>query len=149
MKNLALLFVLTGSFCLAQISEKEEVQKAVNSLFTAMKNSDTIMLKNAFTENAILQSIKKDGTLINDDVSGFAKIVGNNKKGDLDERIVFSYVLVDGNLASVWTPYEFYFAGNFSHCGVNSFQLVKQNGQWKIHYLIDTRRKEKCSQTGN
>jgi len=149
MKNLALLFILTGSFCLAQTSEKDEVQKVVNSLFTAMKNSDTILLKNAFTENAILQSVKKDGTLINDDVSGFAKIVGNNKKGNLDERIIFSSVLVDGNLASVWTPYEFYFSGKFSHCGVNSFQLVKQNGEWKIHYLIDTRRKEKCSQTEN
>ena len=31
---------------------------------------------------------------------------------------------------------------NFSHCGVNSFQLFNDNGQWKIIYLIDTRRKK-------
>jgi hypothetical protein len=44
----------------------------------------------------------------------------------------------------VWTPYRFIFNGKFSHCGVNSFTLVKLNGEWKINYVIDTRRKEKC-----
>lgn len=34
--------------------------------------------------------------------------------------------------------------GNFSHCGVNSFQLFHDNGQWKIIYLIDTRQRTGC-----
>jgi len=60
------------------------------------------------------------------------------------KKITFSNILIDGNLASVWTPYEFYFKGQFSHCGVNSFQLVKSNNEWKIQYIIDTRRKDNC-----
>ena len=32
----------------------------------------------------------------------------------------------------------------FSHCGVNSFQLVKGDRGWQIVYLIDTRRKDDC-----
>jgi hypothetical protein len=27
---------------------------------------------------------------------------------------------------------------------VNAFGLIKVNGAWKIHYLIDTRRKDNC-----
>jgi len=53
-------------------------------------------------------------------------------------------VKIDGPLAIVWTPYKFYFNGKFSHCGVNSFQLVRFNGVWKIQYLIDTRRRAGC-----
>ena len=70
--------------------------------------------------------------------------ISKAEKGSLDERISFSNVLIDGNLASVWTLYEFYYKGQFSHCGVNSFQLVKSNNEWKIQYIIDTRRKDNC-----
>ncbi|HNA01067.1 MAG TPA: hypothetical protein PLN49_09415, partial [Ferruginibacter sp.] len=65
-------------------------------------------------------------------------------KDAADERITFDVVRVDGALAIAWTPYKFYFNGKFSHCGVNSFQLVRFNGEWKIQYLIDTRRKAGC-----
>ena len=47
-------------------------------------------------------------------------------------------------MASVWTPYEFYFNGTFSHCGANSFQLFKEDNQWKIIFLVDIRRRENC-----
>ena len=52
-------------------------------------------------------------------------------------------------MANVWTAYSFYFDGKFSHCGVNSFQLLKEAGEWKIFYLVDTRRKEGCGQTAD
>jgi len=58
---------------------------------------------------------------------------------------VFAKILIDSQLASVWTDYKFYIGDKFSHCGVNSFQLVKLNDGWKIVYIIDTRRKEGCN----
>jgi hypothetical protein len=61
-----------------------------------------------------------------------------------DERITFETIKIDGPLAVAWTPYKFYYEGKFSHCGVNSFQLVRLNGAWKIQYLIDTRRRTGC-----
>jgi hypothetical protein len=50
-------------------------------------------------------------------------------------------IRIDASLAIVWAPYEFYYKGKYSHKGVDSFQLVRVNGVWKIQYLIDTRRK--------
>ena len=73
-------------------------------------------------------------------MSSFSKL----SKNDADEKIKFEAIHIDGNLASVFTPYEFYYKGKFSHCGANSFQFVKQNNVWKIQYIIDTRRKENC-----
>ena len=58
------------------------------------------------------------------------------------EKITDYKVQIDGNMAHVWTPYEFYVNGQLSHIGVNSFTMVKEpNGEWKIVHIIDTRRK--------
>lgn len=78
-------------------------------------------------------------------INEFADFVGKQQKSVADEQIVFDLIKIDGALAIAWTPYKFYFNGLFSHCGVNSFQLVKLNGEWKIQYLIDTRRKNGCN----
>lgn len=58
-----------------------------------------------------------------------------------EERLLNFKVEENGPLAVVNTAYEFYYNGNFSHCGVNNFTLVKLEDQWKIVHLIDTRNK--------
>ena len=142
--------VFTYTFSVAQSSPEDSVKAAVNKLFEGMKSGDMNMIKQAFSDSAILQTSgrNKDGQTIvrTDEVSAFAEQVGKLPKGAADERITFETVRVDGPLAIVWTPYKFYYNGTFSHCGVNSFQLVRVNGNWKIQYLIDTRRKQGCEQ---
>ena len=97
---------------------------------------------------SLQHSVNKDcATVIrNEAVDGFAKAVSGMPKNAADERISFEMIRIDGHLASVWTPYQFYYEGKFSHCGVNSFQLVKLGGEWKIQFLIDTRRRQGCNQ---
>ncbi len=137
--------VLFGAFCFGQQTQNQEVEKPIRNLFLAMKNADPELLKSTFSETAILQTITKDGVK-NEEIKDFIASISKYSKNDLDERITIEAVHTDGNLASVFTPYSFYFKGKFSHCGANSFQLIKQNGEWKIQYLIDTRRKENCKE---
>lgn len=140
--------IFTYTISVAQSTPEDSVKATVNKLFEGMKNSDASVIKEVFADSAILQTIgrnKEGQTVIRTDaVSGFADQIGKLTKGAADERISFETVRVDGPLALVWTPYKFYYNGNFSHCGVNSFQLVRINGKWKIQYLIDTRRKQGC-----
>ncbi|WP_240966098.1 nuclear transport factor 2 family protein [Pseudoflavitalea sp. G-6-1-2] len=131
----------------AQQNAEEPVKATVNQLFEGMKAGDAAKVKAAFADSAILQTIvSKDGkvSIRNITVQFFADFVGKQAAGAADEQIKFETIKIDDNLALVWTPYKFYYNGKFSHCGVNSFQLVRFNGQWKIQYLIDTRRKEGC-----
>ncbi len=126
----------------------DSVKAAVNDLFTAMKSSNGAMLKKCFADSAILQTISrnKEGNLVvtTEPINDFADFINKEEKGNADEQIVFDVVKIDGPLAIAWTPYKFFYKGKFSHCGVNSFQLVKQNGEWKIQYIIDTRRRTGC-----
>ena len=146
-----LLLILTFfSFKAWGQAEEDAVKRPVVALFDGMRQSDSVLLRSAFATGAILQTVSKnkEGKVVvrTDDVNKFIETVGKPHEQVLDERIRFETIKIDGDLALVWTPYEFYFGSTFSHCGVNSFQLVRIEGQWKIQYLIDTRRKEGCKQ---
>ncbi|MEO6722529.1 MAG: hypothetical protein ABIN67_19320 [Ferruginibacter sp.] len=141
-----LLLINFAGFANAQ-SAKDSIVSTINQFFTAMKNADTVLLKSTLTPNALLQTIQKEGgkTIVeNEEIAAFIDFLSHQKAGDADERIKIEAVNSDGVLATVWTPYQFYYKGKFSHCGVNSFQLVRGDSGWKIHYIIDTRKKEGC-----
>jgi len=130
-------------------SAEDSVKAAINKLFTAMRNANSKGLVESFTDSAILQSVaEKNGSVSvqTENIKEFADFVSTQKQGDADERITFDMVKTDGALAIAWTPYKFYYKGEFSHCGVDSYQLVRINGEWKIQYIIDTRRKTNCIQ---
>jgi len=143
-----LFFSLCLSVSVSAQSAEDSVKTVVNNLFTAMKNADAVLLRSVFADSAILQTItrNKEGKTIvqTDEVAGFVDQITKLPKDAADERITYDVIRIDGPLAIVWTPYKFYFNGKFSHCGVNSFQLVRFNGNWKIQYLIDTRRRAGC-----
>jgi hypothetical protein len=96
----------------------------------------------------IFQTItrRKEGDLMvkTENVNEFLTYIAKPQRDVADERITFESIKIDGALASVWMPYKFYSGEKFSHCGANSFQLVKVDGGWKIQYIIDTRRRQGC-----
>ena len=140
------VLLVTGN--LSAQSAEDSVKSVVNNLFVAMKNGDASLFKTVFSDSAILQTIsrsKEGKTLVRtESVDEFASFVSQLKKDSADERIRFETIKIDGPLAIAWTPYNFYYNGKFSHCGVNSFQLVRFDDGWKIQYLVDTRRRTGC-----
>ncbi|HUR11679.1 MAG TPA: nuclear transport factor 2 family protein [Flavitalea sp.] len=144
---IAISFLLFSGTIVSAQTVEDSIKATINQLFTAMKEGDSAKLTDAFADSAILQTIgNRAGKIFirNESVLAFASSIKTLPKGAADERITFETVKIDGPLALVWTPYQFYFQEKFSHCGVNSFHLVRLNGKWKIQYLIDTRRKEPC-----
>ena len=113
-----------------------------------MRRGDSAAVRRTLAPAAVFHALgNKPGqppTLTIESINGFLKAVGTPHPQTWDERVTFERVSIDANLASVWTPYEFYLGPTFSHCGYDSFQLVKLADGWKITHVIDTRRKEKC-----
>jgi hypothetical protein len=65
------------------------------------------------------------------------------RKQTMRERIWNPDVRVHGRIASVWTPYDFWIDGKYSHCGVDAFDLIKTDDGWKLAggtYTVE----EKC-----
>lgn len=153
MKKTIVITSLLGLFLSFQaFSQQEEMQveAVIKSLFDGMRAKNADQVAAAFSPNAIMQTViaKPEGSEVGSNAVGdFVKrIASTPAETNLDERISAYQIKVDGTMASAWTPYQFYVNGNFSHCGVNSFQLVKMAEGWKIVYIIDTRRKEPCEE---
>ena len=144
---IVLTIIVHSSNVIAQPAE-DSVKAVIKKMFTAMKNADAIALKSCFADSMILQTIaiNKEGNIIiqNENPADFINFISKELLGNADERISFETIKTDGLLAMAWTPYTFYYKGQFSHCGVNSFQLVRFKGEWKIQYIIDTRNKKGC-----
>ncbi|RZK18584.1 MAG: hypothetical protein EOO86_09845, partial [Pedobacter sp.] len=130
MKRCILLapFLIILSTTLFAQSDEEAVKVVINNLFTGMKTGDSTLTRTTFAKECIMQTIvNKSGenSVRTEKADDFLKFIGSPHKEKFDERIVFTKILIDGPLAVVWTDYKFYIDDKFSHCGVNSFQLVK------------------------
>lgn len=144
-----LSIVLFTNSIFAQHDQENNIKKTISLFFDGLQNGDTLKIKKTISEDLVLQTtfINKDGksVLKNENVSKFLNSIASKKKEDSWREKLLSYsIQIDDNMANVWTPYEFYLNGNFSHCGVNSFHMFNNGTQWKIIYLIDTRRKQEC-----
>lgn len=123
---------------------EKEVKQVIQNMFLGMQKADTTLIKSCFSDKVIFQTIvnQPEGALVKtQSVQDFLQSIGKQMPNTLDERIEFGAIQIDPLMATVWTPYSFHYKGNFSHKGVNSFQLVKLKEGWKIQYLIDTRYK--------
>lgn len=126
-------------------AQKHEVQQTIETFFAGFHQRDSLKIKSICAEKMILQSIsegKKGTELHNELPSEFYKSIATiPNEVQFQEKILKYNIQVDGSMAHVWTPYEFYVNEKLSHSGVNAFTLFKEDNQWKIIYIIDTRRK--------
>ena len=145
------LVILITTVLQAQSSSEADVKLAVDTFFEGFHKGDTLLMKSVmmdkFTTQTAFKNKKGKDVLVTEESSKIIKAIGSRPADQKwDERLLDYNIQVDGNMANVWTPYEFWFNDEFSHCGVNSFQLFRDNGTWKVIYLIDTRRKAGCNE---
>ena len=143
-KSISLLFTL-ALFSTSGEGLAQSPEAPVEALFNAMRAHDGEQLAAQFTNSALLQRAEPGGNIKSNDLSQFAGFVNQTDK-HLDEKLLAVTVQQSDNLAAIWTPYVFYLDGKLSHCGVNSFQLVRTGPDWKIHYLIDNVHGGDCEQ---
>ena len=133
-----------------QAQNSENTPKAfVEEFLKAFHKQDTASLKKMAIDGAVLNSFSKTENgetkmstlMFSEFMASLAGIPANN---EFEEKLSEYRVEENDMIATVTTPYYFYYNGTFSHCGVNSFQLAKYDGKWKLVYLADTRMKEGC-----
>ncbi len=153
LKRAAILLLLIGSISMRaqEPSEEAAVKNAIDRFFEGFHARDSIVMKSVLANDVVIQSIGRDKSgeiaLTGEDVHKMLKgIASIPLKTNFKETLHSYEIKIDGAMAHAWTPYSLHVNGEFSHCGVDSFQLFKDNGKWKIIYLIDTRRKEGCEE---
>ena len=131
----------------SQSDDRAAILETVQKFFDSIEFRDRQLLESILVPNSLNISARElDGGEAQFNVMSYDEVVsaltrpGRNAK----ERSWDETVLIQGNIAVVWTPYDFHVDGVFSHCGIDSFQLIKQDGQWLISNSSWTLETENC-----
>ena len=128
-------------------SDIAAIKQTINKLMDAIRKNDSSLARSVLSESMIFQSLSaKNGTskMSTFNADDLVKIIGTPDASVDDERVVYDAIKIDGDLACVWAPYQFFLGAQFSHCGVDVFQLMRTAEGWKVIYIADTQRKGNC-----
>lgn len=126
--------------------EREAVLATVQQFLDAMAERNAEKARPVvFPEGRFFSIRHKDGAPV---IRSFTIEEDIGKWATLDEayleRIWNAEVRIHGNLATVWTPYDFHRDGRFSHCGIDAFDLLKTADGWKLTGGVYTVETESC-----
>ena len=141
-----LFILLFFGFSLSISAQEKEIKQSITVFFEGLQTADTLKIQTVCHKEMKLQSIMEKnaiGTLSFESNEEFYKSIASIPKNlKIEERLLSYKIQIDGSMAQVWTPYEFYVNDKLSHMGTNSFTLLLENNVWKIVHIIDTRRKK-------
>jgi hypothetical protein len=116
-------------------NERAEVMAVVERVFAAINSNDSEALRQIVIPEGMNISLRyqADGstklrTRSNaEDAANMAE-----EKRRFTEKYWNPTVLVHNGVAMFWAPYSFDIDGKRSHCGVDQFDFIKVDGQWKL-----------------
>ncbi len=118
----------------------------VNDLFAALETGDpAAMLAVVYSDGRVTASgtLPNGGTTLRQQSwEQFAERVRTGVP--FQETISDPMVKVDGDIALVWAPFVVRVAGKVRNCGVDHFDLVRENGAWKVMNLTFSSRTNGC-----
>ena len=151
MKLILFAFVTLISMQVASqdVFSEKDARSIVDIFFEGFHKGDTTTMRSVLHDSIAIQTVFTDAEgnrrLVDSDIDHLLRAISDRPESQIwDERLLSYAVQIDGNLAQVWTPYEFWLNGTFSHCGANAFTLVSTDTGWRIVHLIDSRHKEPC-----
>lgn len=137
--RLSILFAI-ALFCpfVASAQPTNEVEHVARQVLEAISTRDSTLFRSLFLPDAqIAIPYTRDGkrTYATRPVDADVEMLGQDGPVFL-ERMWEPEIRVDGFIASVWTRYDFYVDGAFSHCGTDAFHLLNTEEGWKVISLI-------------
>ncbi len=123
-------------------ADRAAILGTVQSLFDALAAGEGQPLRDIMHPDVLMHSVERaaDGTR-SSSTSTLEQLVARVEGSEqvLTERMFDPEVRVSGDLAMVWTPYDFYVGDEFSHCGADALVLARNGDSWTVVALSWTR----------
>ncbi len=148
---IAIFIISLSTFVFAnKTADEKSAAEVPDKLFAAMKAKKPDVIKSLFIEGGHLVAIQKprsgngDSSIRNFTIDGFAKMFSQPGGPELIEKMPEKDVRIEGDMAVVAGRYTFYVGKKLSHCGMNTFNLARVNGTWKIANAATTIEPTSC-----
>src|SRR5271165_2334348 len=126
--------------------EETAVVATVQKFFDSMAAHDPDAARAVILpEGRVIGAREKQTTNISQEQ--FAANLATTKNRAYLERMWNPKVLIRGPIAQVWAEYDFHLDGRFTHCGIDSFSLVKTAYGWKIAGIVYTVETTGCAKS--
>ncbi len=153
MKKLFLIVSIMTIFAGAAFAQKADDSKdalaVIDKLWEAMaahKPADIVALHTAEAQLVAIMKNREGKTVVRTiKAEDFSKNFAE-KKSEIFEDMYAPKVEVTGDYAQVWGRYVFFINSKISHCGVNSFHLVRTDAGWRIAGAASTMDAQSCTE---
>lgn len=129
-----------------ETADRQAVIGVIDAFFESMTARDVERMRTLLTPDGIIYGYREtdDGLqIIRPTHADYLENLGNGE-GRPVERYWDPEIMVSGRLATIWTPYDFYNDGRFSHCGINNFSLLRTDEGWVITGVVFSIHTENC-----
>lgn len=145
MKRLTIiLFSCLLMVTVARAGDIDDAASVPDKLFAAMRERSFEGIRALFLPSGQLVAIDKprDGKGVSTTrvftAESFAKAISESKGAEYVEKMASKDVRITGDLAIVSGRYTFHVGEKFSHCGTNTFNLVRTADGWRIGNAAST-----------
>ncbi len=118
----------------------------IEALFAAFEAGDaTAMLRQVYPDGRVTATgTHGDGTS-NLRQQGWTQFADRIKpERSFQERISDPTIEMDDDIAMVWAPFVVRVGGKVTNCGIDHFDLVRQDGTWKVMNVTFSSRTAGC-----
>ena len=109
-------------------AEREAVLATVQAIFDALAAGDGATLRQVMHPQVLMHSVERSADGVRTvSTSTLEELIARVEGSEavLTERMFDPEVRISGDLAMVWTPYDFYVGDQLSHCGADALILAR------------------------
>ena len=127
------------------VRDEQTVLAPINGIFAALRSGNSAaMLQWVYPDGRVTATGTRSTSrgLRQESWTQFAARI--SPAGAFEETISDPAIEVDGDIAMVWAPFVVRVGGKVANCGIDHFDLVRENGAWKIMNLTFSSRVTRC-----
>lgn len=118
-------------------AESKAVIAVADSVLAALSGGEK-MLARFIMDSAVVGGAGLRGGVESASLRPWAIYINRTGPSTFTERGFGATARVQDRVAQVWMPYDLYVGDTWSHCGVDTFTLMKREGRWRVASLIYT-----------
>lgn len=129
-----------------EAGERAAVLAVIDTFFDAMQTRDAERIRPLFSADGVIygyQTGPEGPALFSLTHQSYLESLAAGQ-GTPVERYWDPTVMIHDRLATAWTPYDFHLDGEFSHCGINNFSMIKDEDGWVITGIVFSIETETC-----
>jgi hypothetical protein len=135
---LALTSLARSARAQAPDSEGKAAIAVADSVLAALSSGDNATLARLTLDSAVVGGAGLRDGVERVSLRPWGLYINRAGPSTFTERGFDATARVQDRVAVVWMPYDLYIGEKWSHCGVDTFTLMKSEGRWRVAALVYT-----------